>query len=144
MNTGTCLAIFALLSATAPASAQMRGVPPRTLTDADTDNEVTVRAGGSVLVRLPSNASTGYSWTVMKATNASVTASDMSETAQPEPGSGSMMVGGGGTTTFRIRVGSPGMASVVLGYVPPGANRSPEQVLHYHFKVLPVRFRNQP
>lgn len=132
-----CFISTAILLA-APPVAQMRGVPPRTLTEVDADAETTVRSGSSIVIKLPSNISTGHVWTVMKATNASATEFAMPAPPSTTVPSGPPVIGAPGTTTFRVRFGKPGRASVVLGYMPPGSGRTPDEVLHYHFTVIPA------
>ena len=76
-----------------------------TLTEADGGKEVSVAAGGTIIVRLPSNPSTGYTWHVITDLDGGfVRLSRHAYT--PNPASGG--VGGGGTEEVTFTAGEGG------------------------------------
>ena len=95
------------------------------LTDVDDGTSVQLANGGTLIIALPSNPSTGYSWSVAES-------SDPQLELQGEPafvpaGSTTPVVGAGGTEVFTFEAVDTGTATLTLGYRRPfEPNASPE------------------
>lgn len=97
-------------SDTAPAASA-----ERELTAADSAAPVQAAVGQVFVVRVPSNASTGYNWAWDQAAAAGVIVQDGQPTmagVNPDP----QMVGSGGTQTWRFRAASAGQGELRLDY----------------------------
>ena len=85
-----------------------------TLGESDTGRTVEVQAGQSLTVRLPSNATTGFRWTVASERLVKQVGESTYDAPQ-EPG----IVGAGGTETFKFKADSPGSGELKLEYRRP-------------------------
>jgi len=79
-----------------------------TLTDADDGKSVTLKAGETIAVTLPENATTGYRWAVDSVDAALVTVRD------PEASYPVGAVGSGGLVTWTFVAKAPGITTVTL------------------------------
>ncbi len=81
-------------------------------------SEVTLRVGGELKVALAANPSTGYGWEVSTAPEPAVL-EQVGEPVYEATPTDTMVVGSGGTTTFRFRAEAAGTTEVVLVYRRP-------------------------
>ena len=84
---------------------------PRVLGEADDGTEISVKVGEQLAVELPSNATTGFSWTV--ADDGPLTQVGESEY---ETEAGPDVVGAGGTETFTFKAERAGAGTLKLEY----------------------------
>ena len=83
----------------------------RAFSEADNGSSVTIPSGGSFVVRLNENATTGYRWTLDPSVSQSL--SLVSEQHHPSVQDG---IGAGGTAQFEFAVVGAGTARVALSY----------------------------
>ena len=104
------------LSAAACGDDNDDGVAPNEvqLTQADNGKAVAVAMGGTLIVALPSNPSTGYSWAVVAAepTNLEL----QGEPTFVPPGSTTPVVGAAGTEVFTFKAIKTGTAKLSMAY----------------------------
>jgi inhibitor of cysteine peptidase len=84
------------------------------LMDADNGRSIEVASGGTVIVALTSNRSTGYAWAVDVAPGPQLT--QLGEAEYAPAGSSLPVVGAGGTEKFTFSATSPGVVSLHLVY----------------------------
>jgi predicted secreted protein len=100
------LAALVLLSACASG--------PVTLSDPPAESVVSVKRGQEVVVALPSNRTTGYSWLVMRPLGTEI--ERLGEPVYVEDSRNAVRVGAGGIETWRFRANERGESSITLGY----------------------------
>jgi inhibitor of cysteine peptidase len=83
------------------------------LTQADNGATVRLARGGTLLVALPSNPSTGYRWWVAEGSG---TALELVDVRYVPPGSTMPVVGAPGTEVLQFRAVAPGVTALVLDY----------------------------
>lgn len=83
------------------------------LTQADNGATVRLAQGGTLLVALPSNPSTGYRWWVAAGSGAAL---ELVDVRYVPPGSTMPVVGAPGTEVLQFRAVTPGVTSLVLEY----------------------------
>lgn len=87
------------------------GMPPRPLDEADNGRTIAVASGQDVVVSLPGNPTTGYSWQV------AVADSSVLQEARPVAYMPSgTLIGSGGTYTFQYRAAKSGRTDVTFTY----------------------------
>lgn len=92
--------------------------PPGTeLTQADNGKTVKLAVGKPLVIRLPGNPTTGYSWRTAKITGEAVAAAGDPKYQVDAHAPG--MVGVGGTFTFTFNAAKQGKAVINLEYVRP-------------------------
>jgi inhibitor of cysteine peptidase len=108
------------------------------VTEKDNGRNVTVAPGANLIVRLPSSASTGYSWSVDPNTSRLLKLQGKPRYQSPEDAA----PGTPGHQVFRFLVAEqPGAdADLTLRYNPPGSNRRPQE----KFSVTVRIRRNAP
>ncbi len=84
------------------------------LTKADDGKTVEVQPGGTLIVALPSNPSTGFSWSVTAPEPGNVEL--VGEPTYVPPGSTSPVVGAAGTQVFTFRPFEAGTDTLTMGY----------------------------
>ena len=84
------------------------------LTDADNGSTVQLANGGTLIVALPSNPSTGFSWSVSEQSSAQLVL--QGEPAFVPGGSTAPVPGAGGTQVFTFKAESSGTAELTLEY----------------------------
>lgn len=102
------------------------GAPAPLQIGADADGKtIEVKGVSRVLVLLPGNMTTGYSWAIARVEGAAVQAAgEVQYTAKPhQPG----MVGGGGTFEASFRVVEKGKATVTMEYRRPWEKDTPAE-----------------
>jgi len=82
---------------------------------------VAVRAGGQVTITLAENPTTGYRWTFTQSRGVT----QVSSTFAPPSSSPSPLVGAGGTRTYAVKVGRPGVYIVRGEYARPWESGKP-------------------
>jgi inhibitor of cysteine peptidase len=96
------------------------------LTQMDAGRRVEVALGGTLVIALPSNPSTGYSWAVVdRLPNA------LEQTGEPRflpPGSTQPVVGAPGTEVFTFTAVETGKGKLELAYQRPFGDGPPEQI----------------
>jgi inhibitor of cysteine peptidase len=100
-----------------PAKKNPAGKQTTELTQADNGKTVNLAVGKSVVIRLPGNPTTGYSWRTAKVTGQSVAA--VGEPKYQADAHAPGIVGVGGTYTFTFKAAKQGKAEVNLEYVRP-------------------------
>src|SRR5207253_11430173 len=81
----------------------------------ESGGKVKLPQGGQLVVTLPSNASTGYEWTLVKHDPKRLKPVGKPEFIAPK----SHMIGAGGQQVFRFQARAPGSTSIELQYVRP-------------------------
>jgi inhibitor of cysteine peptidase len=87
------------------------------LTETDADSTVRLAQGGQLIVALASNPTTGFSWSVGEASDATLVL--QGEPQYAPAGSTTPVVGAGGTEIFTFRAEGSGSAKLVLVYRRP-------------------------
>jgi len=93
------------------ASSNAKEAPATTLTEQDNGRDVDLNTGEALIVRLPSNPSTGYNWTVA---GEPAPLKLQKSTFQKKTANGK--VGASGMSMFRLTAGSSGIANLTLVY----------------------------
>jgi inhibitor of cysteine peptidase len=104
-----------------------------TITDKDKDAKVELAKGDKLLVKLPANPTTGFTWVV--ASGESDTLRAKGKPAYEAADKDKKVVGGGGTQTFTFDAGSAGEVEIVLHYKRP-FEKDKEPAKTYKFKVI--------
>jgi predicted secreted protein len=120
-----------------PAVAAGTGVA---VTDADNGKTVVVIPNTTVTMTLESNASTGYSWEVLTAPDATIAGLLPGAGKYTEPATkptSPPIVGAPGTQTFAIRSHALGNTKIVLGYIPPAGSK-PGKTFALDIRVVTV------
>jgi inhibitor of cysteine peptidase len=113
---GLCLGVAALPT---PARADT----PVTATDKDDKGKVTVAPGGTLVVRLESNVTTGYSWHVHKNDAKQLRLQGRPKYERPEGGA----IGAGGHQVFTFKVAAPDNTDTTLElYYTQAGSRDPK------------------
>ena len=89
----------------------------RTLTELDNGKDLQVTTGDLLVFRLPSNRSTGYSWSVV--TSKSSLLSQVGEAGYELPKSAKGLVGVGGTEVWKFRALGAGSLTITFAYARP-------------------------
>jgi len=113
----------AALLLTMAAGAPLGGCGMRNLDDAPAravtvtaSGPATLAVGDTLVVTLPANPSTGYSWALTSAPAAAVLAAPGEPAYTPDRTGGAPMPGAGGKATFRFAAVGAGSTRVVLAY----------------------------
>ena len=124
------LAVLACVCATGCAAPQN----PKVLTPLDNGREFTLAVGQVLVVNLPSNRTTGYSWTLLS-TNETVLEPVGEAEYQRNPAP-TGMVGVGGNEIWRFRAAKTGRETLRLGYARPWEKGvAPVQTVAYDVTV---------
>jgi len=115
------LLVAIALAAGCHAAQPPAALPPVALTDADAGRSVDLSLGQQLLVRLASNHSAGYSWSVAEETDAVVA---LQQTPSYEE-SDATHLGAGGTETFRFEAVRTGEQTLHFAYRRPWERGSP-------------------
>ena len=119
------MVIASLLSAAALAGG------PVNLTIANNGHAVTVRPATPVVVTLPSNASTGFQWKILKPLDKAL----LRLVSHEYVGAKSKLVGAPGTEVWRFRTVGAGSFTLRLGYLRPWQPSDVETRFTVHFRV---------
>ncbi|PKQ37751.1 MAG: hypothetical protein CVT59_05640 [Actinobacteria bacterium HGW-Actinobacteria-1] len=85
---------------------------PSALSEKDDGSAIEVAAGEQVSVKLPSNPTTGFGWTVADAGPLTQVGESTYEASETKPG----VVGAGGTEAFTFKAGTAGSGDLKLEY----------------------------
>lgn len=111
-------------TATLPATAET----PNTLPEpTDPTQLITVKAGETFELVLPSNSSTGYRWNIIPELGETIVQFVEQNYIAEQP----VMPGSGGMDIWTFRAVSAGDTMVVLGYYPPGNDTDPDEVVTF-------------
>ena len=100
------------------------------VSEADAGGAFTLVTGDTLVVRLASNPSTGYTWRVVSTNDALLPAA-----GDPVFAESADMPGAGGVDTFRFLAKAAGEATVQIGEFPPGAEEA-ERTLDYNVTIV--------
>jgi inhibitor of cysteine peptidase len=92
---------------------------------------VTVRAGATFDLIMPSNPSTGYRWEIIPELDTNIVEFVEQEYLAEQP----VMPGSGGVDVWTFRGVNAGDTTVVLGYYPPGDTTDPEETVTFSIQV---------
>ena len=98
---------------------------PLTLTEADNGKSFTVKAGDTILVVLPGNPTTGYSWAAALDEESAAILTQEGEPVYAEDAVEDNVVGGGGAFTFTFTAADEGEATIKLVYARPWESAAP-------------------
>ncbi len=115
---GGTAVVFGLL--TACSASPTPAAPIQSLTEADAGRSIELRAGDTLEVTLPGNASTGFQWEVK-----SVDASILKPSGEPAFKSSSNALGSSGQFTLRFEAVAPGQTKLQLIYHRPFETDTP-------------------
>jgi inhibitor of cysteine peptidase len=104
-----------------------------TITDKDKDAKVELAKGDKLLVKLPANPTTGFTWVVASGETDSLR-SKGKPTYQPAD-KDKKVVGGGGTQTFTFDAGTAGEVEIVMHYKRP-FEKDKEPAKTFKFKAI--------
>jgi inhibitor of cysteine peptidase len=108
---------------------------PATLNLSAKDNGGTfvIQTGGTIVLKLESNPSTGYSWEM---NDPDPEASLLEQVGEPIFKSDNPdLAGAGGTMTFTFKAADPGNMTVSLAYMPPAADEAPTMTFQFDLTV---------
>ena len=105
---------------------------PNTLPEpTDPTQLITVTAGDTFGIVIPSNSSTGYRWNIVPELDDTIVEFVEQAYIAEEP----VMPGSGGMDVWTFRAVSAGDTTVVLGYYPPDNDADPEEVVTFSIHV---------
>ena len=107
--------------------------PVRVADEAVAGSKVLLKTGQALIVRLPEDAATGYTWRMRPLPSGSVIA-PVHHDYTAKPGADPAAVGGGGEATFRIRGVAPGQQAVTIDYLRAGFD-TPEKSIAFDVTV---------
>ena len=91
----------------------------RTLTELDNGKDLQVTTGDLLVFRLPSNRSTGYSWSVATSTRCRCLLGQVGKAGYELPKSAKGLVGVGGTEVWKFRALGAGSLTITFAYARP-------------------------
>jgi inhibitor of cysteine peptidase len=100
------------LQSSPPGSSTKSTIPAVTIADRDNGTDVDLTAGGMLIVKLPSNPSTGYSWAVAGDSSPL----KLQKTSFVQKSHSRQMVGSAGTQVLRFGANSVGMGNLTVVY----------------------------
>lgn len=104
---------------------------PRALTEADANHKVALKVGQELMVKLESNRSTGYSWSLTESENSILTSLGKS-TYKISGG----LPGAGGFETWRLRATKSGRETLKFEYRRPWEKKvPPAKTVLFHIAV---------
>ena len=92
---------------------------------------ITVKAGETFDLVVPSNSSTGYHWDILPELDETMVEFVAQDYIAEQP----IIPGSGGVDVWTFRALNPGDTTVVLGYYPPGNETDPEEVVTFSIHV---------
>ena len=128
------LASCATLSSTPPPTLPLplTAEAPNTLLEpTDPTRPVTVKAGETFELAVPSNPSTGYRWNIIPELDEDI----VQFVEQNYIGEQPVMPGSGGVDVWTFQAVNTGDTKVVLGYYPPANDHDPEKVVTFSIHV---------
>jgi inhibitor of cysteine peptidase len=128
----TLLASCATATATPTPTLPPTVESPTTLPEpSDPTQLITVQAGETFDIVVPSNPSTGYHWNIIPELDETIVQSAGQSYIAEQP----ILPGSGGTDVWTFRAVGSGDTTIVLGYYPPGNDTDPEEVLTFSIHV---------
>ena len=128
---------FLLTGCTASTATPTPPLPPtgeiQTTLPEPTDHTqlITVPAGETFDLVLPSNPSTGYHWDILPELDTNLVEFVQQNYFAEQP----VAPGSGGMDVWTFRAVNPGSTTVALGYYPPADNDDPEEVVTFSVQV---------
>jgi predicted secreted protein len=105
--------------------------PPRALTEADTNHKVTLEVEEGLVVKLGSNRSTGYSWSLGESKNPI-----LSSLGKPSYKISGALPGAGGFETWKLRATKIGSETLKFEYRRPWEKKvPPAKIVLFHIAV---------
>lgn len=92
---------------------------------------ITVTAGETFDLVVPSNSSTGYRWDIIPELNINLVELVSQNYVAEQP----VMPGSGGVDVWTFRAVNAGETTIVLGYYPPGNDTDPEESVTFSIRV---------
>lgn len=92
---------------------------------------ITVKAGETFDLVVPSNPSTGYRWDIIPELDETRIEFVAQDYVAEEP----VVAGSGGVDVWTFRALNPGDTTIVLGYYPPGDQTDPEEAVTFSIHV---------
>ncbi|HEY3474720.1 MAG TPA: protease inhibitor I42 family protein [Anaerolineales bacterium] len=92
---------------------------------------ITVQAGETFDIVVPSNPSTGYHWEIIPELDETIVQLAAQGFIAEQP----VMPGSGGMDVWTFQAVNAGETTIVLGYYPPGNENDPEEVLTFSIHV---------
>ena len=92
---------------------------------------ITVQAGATFDIVVPSNPSTGYHWAIIPELDETIIQSTGQSYVAEQP----ILAGSGGMDVWTFQAVGAGDTTIVLGYYPPGNENDPEEVLTFSMHV---------
>ena len=123
-----CAASTATPTPTLPVPAETPNPLPE---PSDPTQLITVGAGETFDLVLPSNPSTGFHWEIVEEMDASVVELVDQEYIAEQP----VLPGSGGVDVWTMRAVNPGSTTIMLGYYPPGEDAAPGETVIFSVDV---------
>lgn len=92
---------------------------------------ITVKAGETFELVLPSNPSTGYHWDIITESDENILQFVEQNYVAEQP----ILAGSGGVEVWTFRAISAGDTTIELGYYPPGDDTEPEETVIFSIQV---------
>ena len=115
------------------AAQSVKSTPPVNLTDKDNGKAVQLRVGQTLTIQLPSNPTTGFSWTLPE--KPVLLAVEKNEYVASTAKNG--MAGVGGTQAFSFAAKDVGSATITLNYRRPWENDPPAKTFTVTITISP-------
>lgn len=132
------LVTLLLTSCAASSSTPTATIPPPpvetqniVLEPTDHTQLITVKAGETFDLVVPSNPSTGHHWNIIPELDGNIVEFAEQNFFADQPGA----VGSGGMEAWTFRAVSAGETTIVLGYYPPGNETDPEETVTFSVRV---------
>lgn len=128
---------FLLAGCTSSSSTPTPTLPPTVETPnilpepTDHTQLITVKAGGTFELVVPSNSSTGYRWNIVPELDERIVQFVEQNYIAEQP----VIPGSGGVEVWTFRALNAGDTTVVLGYYPPSNSNDPEEVVTFSIRV---------
>ena len=106
--------------------------PQNTLPEpTDNTQRITVQAGETFELVVPSNPSTGYHWEIIPELDEAIVQFVSQDYIAEQP----VMPGSGGMDVWMFRAVNAGDATIVLGHYPPGSDTDPDENVTFSIHV---------
>jgi inhibitor of cysteine peptidase len=113
---------------TLPPTAEIQNILPETT---DHTQLITVKAGETFDLVVPSNSSTGYRWDILPELDVNIVEFVAQDYIPEQP----IMPGSGGVDVWTFRAVNPGDTTIVLGYYPPSNATDPDEKVTFSIHV---------
>lgn len=127
-----CVILYSILLAGWTSGAQLD------LNEGDNHKEILLKRGDLLVVHLPSNGSTGYSWSVVNSLPGKLQGLGKPTLQQSNKSGGRSLIGAGGIEAWRFRAVVPGQTTLTFSYARAWEKEvPPARVIAWPVTILP-------